>query len=573
LPSVPEGRQPEGKSSRPAVPLEVAIFAERVSVLYQRAVLSIPTSLVNAAILVAVLWGAFDHETLVMWGAANAILSAGRLALVIAFRRKPRPPENARLWANAFVAGAVLNGGMWGLPAILFSDPDVLTYRVFVIFIVGGLCAGSTASASSYLAAFVAFNLPALLPATVIMLLSPEKVHVAMGATLALYGVAMASLARTGGTSFEESVRLRFEANALRSEREALLARYRAAAEASLDAFFLLESVRAIDSGELLDFACVDMNRRAEELLGVKLEDALGRLIGEIFPYARANQSFEKYAEVIRTRNPSQDDFEIKEGDLAGHWMQRQIVPLADGVAVTSRDITAAKEAEREIFASLKQKEILLKEVHHRVKNNLQMISSLFNLQAEFITDPAVLEIFRESQARVRAIATVHQRLYQSSDLSMVDVSGYLRALVVDLRRTFTGHDLALDVSIDVEPVGIGIDLAIPCGLAVNELVTNSIKHAFPGRRRGAIRITGKSTDDGILSISVADDGIGVPQGIDLRSAQTLGLQLVYMLTKQMKGEVILHREGGGARFELRMRLRTDQSLPPTVDAAAANLK
>jgi PAS domain S-box-containing protein len=358
----------------------------------------------------------------------------------------------------------------------------------------------------------------------------------------------------------------------LRSEREALLARYRAASESSLDAFFLLESVRAIDTGELLDFACVDMNRRAEELLGIKLEDALGRVIGEVFPYGFANQSFEKYAEVIRTRKSSQDDFEIQEGKLAGHWMQRQIVPLADGVAVTKRDITGAKRAEREIFASLKQKEILLKEVHHRVKNNLQMISSLFNLQAEFINDPAVLEIFRESQARIRAIATVHQRLYQSSDLSMVDVSGYLRALVVDLRRTFAGHDLALDVSVDVEPVGIGIDLAIPCGLAVSELVTNAIKHAFPGRKRGAIRITGKMSDDGTLSISVADDGIGVPEGLDLRSAQTLGLQLVYMLTKQMKGDVVLHREGG-ARFELRVRPRPGQSLPPSADAPAANLK
>jgi two-component sensor histidine kinase len=221
--------------------------------------------------------------------------------------------------------------------------------------------------------------------------------------------------------------------------------------------------------------------------------------------------------------------------------------------------------------ASLKQKEILLKEVHHRVKNNLQMISSMFNLQAEFITDPAVLEIFRESQARVRAIATVHQRLYQSSDLSMVDVSGYLRALVIDLRRTFTGHALALDLAVDVEPIGIGIDLAIPCGLAVNELVTNSIKHAFPGRRRGAIRIAGKKTDDGLLSISVADDGIGLPEGIDLKSAHTLGLQLVYMLTKQMKGDVVLHRDGG-ARFELRVRL--EQPAKPMVeDAAAANLK
>jgi two-component sensor histidine kinase len=434
LPSDPEGKHPEGKSDRPTVPLPLAIYAEGVRVLYQKAIFAVPTNLLNLGILIAVLWSTFAHSLLVTWGVATALVTFARWALVIAYRRRARPPEQARWWANAFVVGALLSGIVWGLIALLFAEPDIITYRVFEIFILGGLCAGSTASASSSMPAFVAFNVPALMPATLAMLLSSEPVHVAMGATLALFGVAMATLARTGGASFQESVRLRFEANALRSERE----------------------------------------------------------------------------------------------------------------------------------ASLKQKEILLKEVHHRVKNNLQMISSLFNLQAEFITDPAVLEIFRESQARVRAIAAVHQRLYQSTDLSMVDVSGYLHALVVDLRKTFTDRDLVLDVAIDVEPIGIGIDLAIPCGLAINELVTNAIKHAFRGRKRGAIKIVGKK-HDGILSLAVADDGIGLPQAIDLGNAQTLGLQLVYMLIKQMKGDVVLHREGG-TRFELLLRFEQPA-------AVAADLK
>jgi two-component sensor histidine kinase len=433
LPSDPEGMPVGGTSDRPSVPLSVATFAEGVRVLYQKATFAVPTNLLNAALLIAVLWSGFDHFMLAIWGAANATIALGRLALVVVYKRKPRSPEHARQWANAFVVGSLLSGISWGVVVPLFSQPDVLTYRVFELFILGGLCAGSTASASSSMASFVAFNVPVLLPATFVLLLSSERVPVAMGAALALFGAAMATLARASGASFEESVRLRFEAHALRRERE----------------------------------------------------------------------------------------------------------------------------------ASLKQKEILLKEVHHRVKNNLQMISSLFNLQAEFITDPAVLEIFRESQARIRAIATVHQRLYQSSDLSMVDVSGYLRALVVDLRRTFAGQNLVLDISIDVEPMGIGIDLAIPCGLAVNELVTNAIKHAFVDRKKGTIKVDGKKISDGILSISVADDGIGMPRGFDLGTAQTLGLQLVYVLTKQMKGKVVLHREGG-TRFEL--QLRVEQPAPVAAD-------
>src|SRR5258708_10264372 len=111
---------------------------------------------VDGAGLTAVVGRAFDDEVIGMWGAANVILSVGRLAMVIAYKRRPRPPEDARLWANAFVAGSVLNGVMWGLTGLLFADPDILTYRVFIVFIVGGLCAGTTSSAASYLPAFLA---------------------------------------------------------------------------------------------------------------------------------------------------------------------------------------------------------------------------------------------------------------------------------------------------------------------------------------------------------------------------------------------------------------------------------
>ena len=161
----------------------------------------------------------------------------------------------------------------------------------------------------------------------------------------------------------------------------------------------------------------------------------------------------------------------------------------------------------------------------------------------------------------------MHQRLYQSNDLAEVDAREYLRSLVTDLRRTFSGSDLALELVVDIEPLGMGIDTAIPCGLVVNELVTNAMKHAFRETKRGKIRIAGKKIGEDVLHIEVSDDGVsGCPSAIDFRKTQTLGLQLVCMLTEQMKGEVTLHR-GGGTRFDLSMRL-----VPPS-SAKSRNIK
>ena len=407
------------------------------------------------------------------------------------------------------------HGAAWGFAGVAFF-PEAIVYQLFICFILGGLSAGASASTSSYPSAFLAFVIPALSPMAFQLLATGEKVYVAMASMLAVFGLAMGSICQAGGRTFVDSARLRFEASALRQEREALLSRYRAASEASLDAFFLLESVRAIDTGELLDFACVDLNSRAEELFGISRADALGRLIGEVFPYIRAYGTVQTYAAVVATQKTLQDHCNIDEGNLRGRVIERQVTPLADGVAVTLRDVTKAKEAERKIHESLRQKEVLLREVHHRVKNNLQMISSLFNLQAEFIQDPRALEIFQDSISRVRAIATVHQRLYQSNDLAEVDAREYLRSLVTDLRRTFSGSDLALELVIDIEPLGMGIDTAIPCGLVVNELVTNAMKHAFRETKRGKIRIAGKKIGEDVLHIEVSDDGVGMPRVLSI---------------------------------------------------------
>jgi two-component system, sensor histidine kinase PdtaS len=217
------------------------------------------------------------------------------------------------------------------------------------------------------------------------------------------------------------------------------------------------------------------------------------------------------------------------------------------------RDITERKREEEKIRASLREKEILLKEIHHRVKNNLQIISSLLNLQSAHIRDPRALEVFKEGQGRVRSMALIHEKLYQSDDLARVDFSEYMRNLAAYLFRSYEVHAGAVRLNVEAEDVLLGVDTAIPCGLIINELVSNSLKHAFPGGGGGSINIRLRPAGAERLTLTVADDGVGLPEGFDVRATPSLGLQLVNTLARQLGGDVLVG-DCAGAEFSITFR-------------------
>lgn len=189
---------------------------------------------------------------------------------------------------------------------------------------------------------------------------------------------------------------------------------------------------------------------------------------------------------------------------------------------------------------------MLLKEIHHRVKNNLQVISSLLNLQARYLADPAAREIFNESQNRVQSIALVHEKLYQSANLSHIDFGDYVMALVDNLFHTHDASERGIARTVDIGGVKLAIDLAIPCGLVVNELVTNSLKHAFPRERTGNVRVLlQRAQDPRRLVLSVEDDGVGIPPDVDPRNTRSLGLDLVFTFAEQIEAEVEVVRTAG----------------------------
>jgi len=219
-------------------------------------------------------------------------------------------------------------------------------------------------------------------------------------------------------------------------------------------------------------------------------------------------------------------------------------------------DITAHKRAEEQLEASLREKDALLKEIHHRVKNNLQIIQSLLSLQSGLVKDPAALEMLRESRDRVRSMALIHERICMSRDLNRLDFYDYVRKLINGLFQSYGRKEGDLDVVLEIEDVHIGIDEAVPCGMILGELLSNSLKHAFPSNRgrdgqRGELKVQVSSGEDGMVDMRVADNGVGIGPDIDFRRTRSLGLELVTTLTEQLGGTIELDRSRG-TEFHIR---------------------
>ena len=228
--------------------------------------------------------------------------------------------------------------------------------------------------------------------------------------------------------------------------------------------------------------------------------------------------------------------------EVNSHLIEVSGKPAVLGVL---RDITDRQLAETRIRASLAEKDVLLKEIHHRVKNNLQVVSGLLNLQSRYIGGKEAKGIYKESQNRVKTMALIHEELYQARDLANVDFADYIRALVKNLFISYNADPETLSLEFDLADVNMVVDTAIPCGLIINELVTNCLKHGFPDGRRGTVQVGFLTRGEKSYTIFVADDGVGFPEGIKLSDVKTLGLQLVRVLVEQLGGTLELERRGG----------------------------
>jgi PAS domain S-box-containing protein len=285
--------------------------------------------------------------------------------------------------------------------------------------------------------------------------------------------------------------------------------------------------------------------------------------ISRVLPEDLENVILPRYEDIFAERTAKLEyRFRHKDGTL--RWFSMTLLSQRDETAncwvvtTVDTDITERKQAEEQLEASLQEKEALLKEVHHRVKNNLQVICSLLDLQLQRIQDPQVLEVFRNSQNRVRSMALIHEKLYQSESLSKVNLADYIESLTMYLIQTYAINPNKITLQLNLEPVLLNLDTAIPCGLILNELISNALKHAFPGNTDGTIWISLSclrpvmpSQRCDVFELVVGNNGVKLPELPDFSRAKSLGFQLVNILTQQLNGQIEVS-QNQGTEFKLR---------------------
>jgi PAS domain S-box-containing protein len=323
--------------------------------------------------------------------------------------------------------------------------------------------------------------------------------------------------------------------------------RYRSLFE-NLSSGFVLNEIVLDAEGRPVDYVCLAMNTAFADIAGMRAEQIVGRSgrnmaqpDGMSFEAALA-----RFAPVALTGTPVRSEHGPVRG---GRWFDVVAYRPAPGqFAVLVQDITLRKQAKARLQDALKEKETLLKEVYHRVKNNLQVVQSLLNLQRRGLPEGPAHEVLDDSVQRVRAMALVHEKLYQSGNLAAVSLPAYVRDLLGQIGEAAGASRRRLQLRADIPPLEISLDSAIPFGLLITELATNALKHGFAGRDGGTVSIRLQPQADGVL-LTVADDGVGLPSGLELPAAGSMGFQLAVNLTRQLGGE-LQAQPGHGATFQ-----------------------
>jgi PAS domain S-box-containing protein len=302
------------------------------------------------------------------------------------------------------------------------------------------------------------------------------------------------------------------------------------------------------------DGTILDVNKKTTKLLGISKKE----LIGKNYSLFTKPEDIEFRKDKINSvlQGKLVEPFEFKFINIKGdtYWVKVNLKPVVNNekviyIILIGIDITEHKKAENLIKSSLDDKNILLKEIHHRVKNNMQIISSLLSLQTEYVDDEEAINVLKESQNRVRSMAIIHEKLYKSKDLTNINFVDYIQSLVLNLFYSYNIKETQIKATLKLENICLNMETAVPCGLIISELISNSLKYAFPNDMNGEIIVSLKSEKDK-YHLCISDNGIGLPEDINFNNIRTLGLLLVNTLTEQIDGEITIQR-GHGTKYKI----------------------
>jgi PAS domain S-box-containing protein len=313
--------------------------------------------------------------------------------------------------------------------------------------------------------------------------------------------------------------------------------KFRTLFESAVDDLFIIDTQGKI----------IDANRTACERLGYTKEEMLSKTIAELNTEEFSGAVPERIEHLLQYgHHVFEAEHRRKDGSAIPVEVNSKMMDFGGKKVLFSiiRDITERKRAEKQIQRSLREKETLLNEIHHRVKNNLAVISSLLGLQAQAINDESLSHALEESQQRIKSMALVHERLYQTRDFSCINYKDFINDIMKELEAIHHKHNGTIVTNLNIEDLTIDIDSAIPCSLIINELVTNAFKYAFPDNRSGELSISFAMEDDAYI-LAIKDNGVGLPKGVDYRKPTTLGLQIVNVLCKQLRGTFQMRSDRG----------------------------
>jgi two-component sensor histidine kinase len=282
--------------------------------------------------------------------------------------------------------------------------------------------------------------------------------------------------------------------------------------------------------------------------MGMNPEDLIGKSCYEVVHSTTCPINTCPHAMLLH--DDQEHSSEVHEENLGGFFMITT-TPLYDddgkvmGSVHVARDITERKIMEEQLEQALDDKDILMKEIHHRVKNNLMIMASLLNMQSRYIEDEVARDIFKDSQSRAKTMALIHEKLYQSKELKKLDVQDYMESLARDIYHAYIKDPQRIQLKLKVEKHMLDINTIIPLGLILNEILTNTFKYAFPGDSEGIVHIKFSKNEDKEFLLEVADNGVGLPPDFTLKKTGSLGMRLINSLTEQIKGEIDINSEQG----------------------------